>query len=158
MPFTLIHGFIGYLAIALFTKDRKLRWLGLLGGLVPDIDAIPFIYSIDLYLQIHKTLHPVVFGLAFGIVLAFASERFFRVNRIWAGAAFMAGFFLHLAADLIFTDWPIKLFWPFSQESFIYPFLSSYQIELNMLVTALLLVFILHERRGKNTNNLNSKR
>ena len=149
MPFTLIHAFIGYIAIAPFTKDRKLRLLGFIGGLWPDLDAISLLFGNEAYLHYHKLMHPLVFGVLFGVLAAIIAGRFFKMGRMKSFAAFTAGFFLHIFFDLFFTDWAIRLLWPFSQQLFIWPLFINQFILLHAMATLAFLVVLFLERKER---------
>ena len=55
------------------------------------------------------------------------------MNAKKAFAVFAAGYLLHPLADVFFTDWPVKLFWPLSNQQFSYPVLFDYNLHLALL-------------------------
>ena len=104
------HGLIGWLMSQPLEKRRD-RALVTASALVPDLDGLSLLSSVEDYERWHHTFgHNAFFGLA----LAAASFAWTRSRKT---AIFVfAGFHTHIAGDLLGSgsDWPIPYFWPAS--------------------------------------------
>lgn len=139
MPFTLIHGLISFLVVALFTKDRRLLCLAFIAGVMPDLDGIPVLFDLGLFYAIHhELLHPLIYSLLFAPPAAFIMRWLFQIPKIKSFAVFALSYALHPLADVLFTNWPVKLLWPFSSEQFSYPMFIEYN---GLLVSITILGF-----------------
>jgi len=139
MPFTIIHGLISYFAVCLFARDKRLRLLAFAAGMLPDLDALGILFGMDYYYQFHRTLfHPLIYAIVFAVPISFALSRFFKISKIKSFAVVAASFALHIAVDLLFTGWPIRVLWPFSRQQFTFPIFGQFNSE---LAIALLLLF-----------------
>jgi len=135
MPFTLFHGMLSATAAALFTRYWRLIAIAFLGGCIPDLDGVPILFDLNLYRQLHHVLlHPPVYGLVFGAIVAFALWKMYLMDWKLVLAAFFAGYALHSITDLFFTDWPIRMLWPLSEQQFSYPVLMQYNIPFALAV------------------------
>ncbi len=93
----------------LASKARD-RALIVLAGVLPDIDGAPILFDKALYAQVHHTIgHSYVFGLP----LALAAGALACDRRRTAALA-LAAFTLHLAADIVGTNWPVQALYPLS--------------------------------------------
>ena len=139
MPFTIIHGLISYFAVCLFSRDKRLRLLAFAAGILPDLDALGILFGMDYYYQFHRTLfHPLLYAIVFAIPISFALNKFLKIPKIKSFIVIAVAFALHIATDLLFTSWPIRVFWPFSQQQFTFPYLEQFNSE---LAVVLLLLF-----------------
>lgn len=144
MPFTLVHGLVSYFVVCFFTKDKKLRALGFAAGMLPDLDGVPVLFDLELFYRVHHELfHPPIYGILLAVPAAMILGRFFEVNPLKSFAVFAFSFALHPVTDVLFTDWPVRLLWPFSQEEFIYPVFVQYNFVLAFAVLAGLLAQII---------------
>ncbi len=141
MPFTLIHGLLSYFLVCFFTKDKRLRFLGFAAGTLPDLDGIPILFDMELFYAIHHELfHPPIYGIILAIPVALVLGHFFKMDKVKTFAVFAASFILHPLTDVLFTNWPVKLLWPFSEEQFLYPIFIEYNAHLAAIVMLLLFV------------------
>ena len=142
MPFTFFHGLIGYFAACALTKDKRLRALAFIAGMLPDLDGLAILFNMDLYYALHhELLHAPVYGLVFGAIAAVLMSKFFNLNRKQSFVCFLVfalAFALHAIVDVFFTNWPVKLLWPFSQQEFSYPLLAGYNWLLVIALIAML--------------------
>lgn len=110
--FTLIHALQAYLVAAVFTKDSKLRLFSFIGGLLPDLDGITYLFDKELYYRYHhEILHPPLVGLAVALAMLYLYERKTE-GRNGAAAFFMLGFLTHVVVDIFTTNWPVNLVAP----------------------------------------------
>lgn len=127
MPNTITHGIIPYALASLFTKNKILRWIAFIGGVFPDLDGIPILFDSNLYYQIHhELLHPPIIGFAIALPVALIINRLYGI-KVWKSyLAFSLAYTFHAVTDVFFTNWYVKLFWPFSQEKFSYPIFINF--------------------------------
>lgn len=110
--FTLIHALQAYLVAAVFTKDSKLRLFSFIGGLLPDLDGITYLFDKELYYRYHREiLHPPLVGLAVALAMLYLYERKTE-GRNGTAAFFTLGFLVHLVGDIFTTNWPVNLVAP----------------------------------------------
>lgn len=109
------HATLGWVIANLGANDsRRLRGLILLAAVLPDIDAIPYIFGPLYYGLLHHTFGHNIF---LGIALALYSWRRFRV---WKAPLLIAlSFAGHLVTDAWFSNWPLYLFWPLSSKGYL---------------------------------------
>lgn len=121
MPFTLAHGLISYLIVRKFSKDINLRRLSFLGGIAPDLDGLPLLWSYELYKKIHHTLlHPPFYGIVFGAICSFAFFLYCKKKKqqfnFFSGLlVFFFGFFLHSLFDIFTSSWKINFLFPLGE-------------------------------------------
>lgn len=125
MPLT--HLLMAFILSYFITKNWKYRAVMAFGGIIPDIDAVHILFDIEKYYQYHHVLaHPPFMGLAIGVLAVsffyyvnrFANANIselkkFKFERLAACKFFMAGFLVHVFGDVIGTDWPVNLLYPF---------------------------------------------
>ncbi len=139
MPFTLVHGAISFFLLSFFTKDKRLWPLAFVAGMLPDIDGFPILWDMGLFRAIHhELLHPLIFGVALAIPAAYLLDYFFKTGRAQTLLVFAASFMLHPLTDVLFTNWPVPLFWPLTSQEFSYPVFIEYNW---VLVLALPVMF-----------------
>ena len=139
MPNTIVHGIIPYALASLFTKNKVLRWIALIGGLFPDLDGIHLFFDMNLYrVYHHEILHPPIYGFIIAIPIAILAKKYYGIKMWKSYLAFSLAFALHSVTDVFFTDWYIRLLWPFSQEKFSNPIVYDY----NFLLAVLIAIFI----------------
>ena len=111
----------------MLTRDKRLWALAFVAGMLPDLDGIPILFDMDLYYAIHHELfHPPIYGILLGIIAAFALYRFFRMPKLPTFFAVAAGFILHPVFDIFFTNWGVKMLWPFSDEKHLFSYFIGY--------------------------------
>jgi len=138
MAFTFVHGLIAFLIVYYLTKNQKLALVALIAGMLPDLDAIPILWDINLYYEIHhEWFHAPVYGILIGIPAALLAEKYFKMDKIKTFAVFAFSFIFHGITDVFTTAWPVKLLWPFSQEKFVFPVLNQYDFETALIVLVL---------------------
>lgn len=150
MPFTIIHGLISYFAVCLFSKDKRLRLLAFVAGMLPDLDVLSILFGMDYYHQFHRALfHPLIYAIVLAIPISFALNKFFKIPRIKSFIVIAVAFALHIATDLLFTSWPIRVLWPFSQQQFTFPHFEQFNSELAIALLLLLGAQIALAKRKK---------
>ena len=118
--------------------------MGFAAGMLPDLDGIPLLFDLALYYRVHHELfHPPIYGIILALPAALILGKYFKMNRFHTFLVFSASFILHPLADVLFTNWPVKLLWPFSSEQFIYPVFIGYNLHLAAFAMALLLLQIM---------------
>jgi len=94
--------------------------------MMPDLDGLPILFDAKLYYAIHhELLHPLIYALLLGVLLAFLLKRLAQMDFGKTFAVFAAGYALHPLAGVVFTNWPVRLFWPLSQEQYSWPILAD---------------------------------
>ncbi len=154
MPLTLVHGVISFFALSFFTKDRRLWLLAFVAGMLPDLDGLPLLWDIDLFYALHhELLHPLIYGIILGIPLALLLNHFLKIGRIRAFAIFAAAYMLHPLGDVLFTNWPVRLLWPFISQEFSYPVFINHNFALLLLAPAMLVLpFAIENLLGRDFN------
>ena len=138
MPFTLVHGAIAFFLLSFFTKDKRLWALAFVAGMLPDIDGFPILWDMELFYAIHhELLHPLIYGVVMGIPVALLLHHFFKTGRAQAFLVFAASYMLHPIADVLFTNWPVRLFWPVFSQEFSYKTFIEYNWVLVILLPAM---------------------
>lgn len=121
MPFTLFHGLLSYLIVRRFSKSIQLRRISFLGGIAPDLDGLPLLWSYELYKKIHHTLlHPPFYGIVFGAICSFlfflyCKKKNQSFNFFHGLLIFFFSFFLHSLLDIFVSSWKINFFFPFGE-------------------------------------------
>jgi len=94
----------------LLDNVRDRRFVVLL-GVIPDIDGVFILFDMDLFREYHHTFgHSLLFGLPLLLgMLVFAKKK---MKFAIAGAL---GFIMHLAADVVGSNWAITPLYPLSE-------------------------------------------
>jgi membrane-bound metal-dependent hydrolase YbcI (DUF457 family) len=135
------HGMIGWI-ISQPLEKRKDRWLVMAASLVPDLDGLGAIISIDYYAKYHH-----IFGhnFFFGILLSLLALKFAEDKKKAPLLVFLS-FNSHILGDLLGSGvgWGVPYFWPLSKIN--YEFSPPFQWELdswqNLLATAICMAII----------------
>jgi len=109
------HAALGWVIGNFGGADRRLRKWCVIGAILPDIDAIPFLFSAQAYGRWHHTFGHNVFlwGLFVSwITFKFRSKRAFLLSFLSFGS--------HLLTDAKFSGWLLQLFWPFSKAGYLF--------------------------------------
>jgi hypothetical protein len=104
------HGLVGLAVAAAFSRNLKDLLLIAACGIIADLDGIFLLFDIGLYHRIHHTFgHNLFFGIMLiAIIRLFATDK---TRTIICG--FLA-YSLHLAGDIIGTNWSVMPLWPMS--------------------------------------------
>jgi membrane-bound metal-dependent hydrolase YbcI (DUF457 family) len=116
------HAALGWAIGNVGGADRELRKWCIVGAILPDIDAVPYIFGAEVYARWHHTFGHNVFLWAFfvGIVT-------YRCGSLRACFLSFLSFGSHLLTDAKLSGWDLYLFWPFSREG--YQFARSVGLE-----------------------------
>lgn len=143
------HGLISWVSTYPL-RDRKDRILVTTAGLIPDIDGVGAIISIDYYSKYHHILaHNIFFGIIISIIALLISKQ----KKLTAFLALLS-FHLHLICDLFGSGagWGVQYFWPINNINF--EFKAPFQWELdswqNLVVTAICIAIIIFISLKKN--------
>jgi membrane-bound metal-dependent hydrolase YbcI (DUF457 family) len=129
MASPIVHAFLPALAIRLFTKDVRYLLLAVIAGAMPDIDGVFLLVSTDLYYAFHhEILHPLIMGVCFGLLAALLLRKFFKMNFVKSLAVFVFAYWLHALTDVFFSDWYVRLFWPFFIEKSSFPLTGDHSL------------------------------
>jgi membrane-bound metal-dependent hydrolase YbcI (DUF457 family) len=141
---TLTHAIIGFLLCYLFFKDKRLALIGLIFGALPDLDGLLIFVNYSWHLQVHRTLlHPFIWGAIFALPAMLIFRR--RLKWYHVGLAGMIGYSAHIICDLLFTSWPIPIFWPFSNVAVAFPVLEPMLITVSWVLLGAFLVLLLYK-------------
>lgn len=127
------HAMLGWVIGNLFSVDRKQRNYAVIGAVLPDIDAIPYVFGDYYYGLYHHTFgHNVFLWVAF----SWFGLKYFRTwKAAWLG---FAAFGSHIVTDAYMSAWYLYLFWPVSHQGF----LPKHSLELRSPVNTWLLYTI----------------
>jgi len=117
-PHAALGGAIGNVCGA----DRELRKWCVIGAILPDIDAVPYIFGAEAYGRWHHTFGHNVFLWAFFVAFVTCRCRSLRALLL----SFLS-FGSHLITDAKLSGWDLYLFWPLSREG--YQFARSVGLE-----------------------------
>lgn len=108
------HATLGWVLGNLAGVDRKVRNYAVIGAILPDIDAIPYVFGPYYYGLLHHTFgHNVFLGIAFA---AFGGWKF----KSWRAATLgLVSFGSHLLTDAFLSNWHLYLFWPLSSKGYL---------------------------------------
>lgn len=124
------HAVLGWLIANAGSNERQVRNYVVIGSILPDIDAIPYVFGAYYYGLYHHTFgHNVFLWLIWSI---WGVRRF----RSWkAGLLGFLAFGSHLLTDAFLSNWQLYLFWPVSRKGF----LPANSLELSSPVNTYLL-------------------
>ncbi len=120
------HAALGWAISNLGGADRALRKWCVIGALLPDLDAIPYLFGPQAYGQWHHTFGHNVFLWALfmaGITFKFRSIRALVLSFLCFGS--------HLLTDAQFSGWNLQLFWPISNVGYLFPAAVSLSAPIN---------------------------
>jgi hypothetical protein len=102
-------------------SDRRLRNVCVAAALIPDVDAVTYLFGYQAYADYHHTFgHNVFVGLALaGLAVWWHRDRPAKRRALAAGLAALA-FASHLLTDAWFTRYPVYPWWPFSRQEFLF--------------------------------------
>lgn len=101
------------------SSDRRLRNWCLTAAVIPDIDAVAYLFGPQAYGKYHHTFgHNVFLGVALAGLAAWHYRDRPRRNALFAAALVALCFFSHLLADAKLSAYEVYLFWPFSRQGF----------------------------------------
>jgi membrane-bound metal-dependent hydrolase YbcI (DUF457 family) len=119
------------LAHAAGPEDRRFRTIVTLSAVLPDVDALSYVFGVEAYGHIHHHLGHNVF---FSLLVSAASVWLYPKKR-WKVFWFtQLAFYSHYFGDYFFTKFPLAYFWPASDAEFVY----SYKIGLDHWINDLL--------------------
>ena len=105
-------------------SDRRFRTIVTLAAVLPDIDALSYVFGVEAYGHIHHALgHNVFFSLLVSVLSMWLYPRA-RWKVFWFA---QLAFYSHYFGDYFFTKFPLVFFWPASDAEFVY----SYKIGLD---------------------------
>jgi hypothetical protein len=110
------HFTLGWILAHAAHTDRRLRNWCVAGAVLPDIDAVSYLFGIDAYAKYHHTLGHNVWLWFFFVSLATWRMRSWRAFLL----TFLS-FGLHLLTDAWTTRWELYLWWPLSSACYSLP-------------------------------------
>ncbi len=125
---TLAHIQYGWL-LANIDKDLNLteRRLITLAAFVPDIDSIAQLFGKEAFYSYHHIVLHNFLTMFLYLVIAFIFTRRIKVLALTA-----LSFLVHLGTDYVTSDWPLQLFYPF----------SNFEITLEEFVSRDIIIFL----------------
>jgi hypothetical protein len=110
------HALIGWWTANVVPLGRRDRLLVFLGGLLPDLDGLGLLYSLDAYFTYHHVLgHNLLAGAGWVVVVALTAR-----DRLRCAALAFLNWHLHLACDYFGSrgpwgspPWPLPYLFPF---------------------------------------------
>lgn len=120
------HAGLGWLiGVAAPATDRRLRNWCFTAAVLPDVDAVAYLWGPVAYGRYHHTFgHNVFLGVAVAALAAW-HHRDRPVSRRWLACALVALCFgSHLVTDMKLSSYAVYLFWPFSGRG--YEFAPNY--------------------------------
>ncbi|HTG43435.1 MAG TPA: metal-dependent hydrolase [Verrucomicrobiae bacterium] len=110
------HATLGWLLANVGGADRQLRKWCVVGAILPDIDAIAYLFGAHAYGRWHHTFgHNVFLWVAFVAWVTYRckSKRAFILSFLAFGS--------HLLTDAQLSGWDQYFFWPFSRTGYLFP-------------------------------------
>lgn len=108
------HATLGWLLGNLWGGDRKIRNYAVLGSILPDVDALPYVFGPYYYGMLHHT-----FGHNLFLVIGFSLYGWIRFRRATVAVLGLVAIGSHLLTDAYLSNWPLYLFWPFSKRGYL---------------------------------------
>ncbi len=100
-------------------SDRRLRAWCVTAAVLPDVDAVSFLFGPVAYGDYHHTFgHNVFLGAAVAGLAAWFHRDRDRARCALAAGLVAVSFALHLLADMKLSAYAVYLFWPFSREGY----------------------------------------
>lgn len=126
-------------------QNRKDRIIITATSIIPDLDGLGVLFSIDFYSKYHHTIgHNLLFITLTSLVLSLFSKERKRVFLLS-----LISLHAHLLGDLLGsgTGWGIKYFLPFNEYylEFAPPFHWELDRWQNLVITALLIIYVLRQ-------------
>ena len=120
------HSGLGWLiGVAAPGTDRRLRNWCLAAAVLPDVDAISYLWGPVVYGRYHHTFgHNVFLGVAVAALAAWHHRDRPASRRLLAGALVALCFGSHLLADMKLSAYTVHLFWPLNARG--YEFTPNY--------------------------------
>jgi len=110
------HAALGWAIGNLGGADHRLRKWCVIGAILPDLDAVTYLFGIQIYGRWHHTFGHNVFLWGF-----FVGWVTFRCRSWRALLLSFLSFGSHLLTDAQFSGWNLQLFWPFSTKGYLFP-------------------------------------
>lgn len=110
------HFTLGWLLAHVGQSDRCLRNWCVAGAMLPDVDAVSYLFGIEAYARYHHT-----FGHTVWLGLAFVSLASWRLRSWRASVLTTICFATHLLSDAWTTRWGLYLWWPLSWQDYSLP-------------------------------------
>ena len=110
------HATLGWAIGNLGGGDRRLRNYCVLGSVLPDIDAAPYLFGPQAYGEWHHTFGHNVFLWA-----AFIGWVVWKCKSWRAAVLSCLSFGSHLLTDAQLSGWQLYLFWPASRDGYLFP-------------------------------------
>jgi len=112
-----VHASLGWCLAEASNGDTKLRKWIFLAALLPDLDAITWLFGEDIYFKYH---HMLTHGMLFSVILSSLAIYSCKEQSKWKVLLWtQLSFFSHYLGDYFFTRFPMYYFWPFSDATFI---------------------------------------
>lgn len=104
--------------LAQASSDRRVRGMTVLAGILPDIDAVSYLFGPEAYIAWH---HVAGHNLAASVLLSALAAWACRGRRLQAVILTQLAFHAHVLADMILTQYPVHFFWPLSNAEYLFP-------------------------------------
>ena len=134
------HAALGWVIGNIKENSRRVRNWCVLAAVLPDIDAIPYVFGAEAYGRWHHTFgHNVFLLLILSLIAAWhCRARPGTVGSSWQAFWFTgASFASHLVTDAFFSGWYLHLLWPVSR----YGFLPKHHVGLEHPINLWLIYF-----------------
>jgi hypothetical protein len=120
------HAALGWMIGNVAQADHKLRKWCVIGAILPDIDAIPYVFGAEAYARWHHTFGHNVF-----LWLLFTAFVTYRCRSVRAFILSFLSFGSHLLTDAQLSGWKLYLFWPLSREGYLFPHAVGLEAPIN---------------------------
>src|SRR4026207_134601 len=131
------HAALGWALGNVGGADRDLRKWCVIGAVLPDIDAVPYVFGAEAYARWHHTFGHNVFLWAL-----FVGYVTYRGRSVRALILSFLSFGSHLITDAQLSGWDLYLFWPFSYEGFLFPHAVGLAAPINIYLVYLSFVAV----------------
>jgi membrane-bound metal-dependent hydrolase YbcI (DUF457 family) len=120
MSFTFTHGIIGWMIGGAIGKSRKSQILGLMAGMLPDLDGLLIFINYPLHVAIHRYLfHSVIYAAGLALLGGMILKK--QIEPKLAATIIFLSFTAHLITDALTTTKGVALIAPISYDLYWLP-------------------------------------
>ena len=132
------HATLGWAIGNIGRANRGLRNWCVVGAILPDFDAVSYLFGAQSYGQWHHT-----FGHNIFLWVLFVGCVTFRYRSGRAAILSFLAFGSHLLSDAALSGWPLYLLWPISRQGFIFPHAVGLESPINTWLVYLSFVAVI---------------
>jgi inner membrane protein len=135
------HAGIGWMLAEAGRGDRQFRQAVFLSALMPDVDSVSILFGLEAYGTYH---HHATHSAAFVLLVSVVATAVCRGQRVKAFVFSLLAGLSHLLGDYLCTDWPMKLWYPFSSRDIVFDHALAFNNPLNHVIYFVCIAFIIY--------------